>query len=71
LLALNFLRAFLDTEVPERLFEHIYMVEVGLLKKTFCFGPTFSTLEIWRPVGIPFYFPFGRKLQENTPSFWT
>jgi len=66
IVGVNFLRAFLDTEVPERLFEHIlHGFEVGA-EKNICFGADFFyTGNFGDPSRIPFYFP----LAENAGKY--
>lgn len=66
IIGVNFLRAFLDTDVPERLFEHIlHGFEVGA-EKNICFGADFFyTKNFGDPSRIPFYFP----LAENAGKY--
>ena len=66
IIGVNFLRAFLDPEVPERLFEHIlYGFELGG-KKSICFGADyFYTKDFGDPLRFPFYFP----LAENAGKY--
>jgi len=66
LLGVNFLRAFLDNEVPERLYEHIlHGFSVGA-EKSICFGADFFyTKDFPDPKRFPFYFP----LAENASKY--
>jgi microsomal dipeptidase-like Zn-dependent dipeptidase len=66
IIGVNFLRAFLDTDVPERLFEHIlHGFEVGA-ERNICFGADFFyTKNFGDPSRIPFYFP----LAENAGKY--
>lgn len=66
LIGINFLRAFLDTEHPERLFEHIlYGFETGAADQI-CFGADyFYTKDFGDPSRVPFYFP----LAENAGKY--
>jgi microsomal dipeptidase-like Zn-dependent dipeptidase len=66
IIGVNFLRAFLDTDVPERLFEHIlYGFEIGA-EQNICFGADFFyTKNFGDPSRIPFYFP----LAENAGKY--
>ncbi|TXE08037.1 dipeptidase [Algoriphagus aquimarinus] len=66
IIGVNFLRAFLDPEVPERLFEHILRgFELGG-EKSICFGADyFYTKDFGDPSRIPFYFP----LAENAGKY--
>ncbi|MEP1086649.1 membrane dipeptidase [Algoriphagus sp.] len=66
IIGVNFLRAFLDTEVPERLFEHILRgFELGG-QKAICFGADyFYTKNFGDPARFPFYFP----LAENASKY--
>lgn len=66
IIGVNFLRAFLDPEVPERLFEHIlYGFELGG-KNAICFGADyFYTEDFGDPSRVPFYFP----LAENSGKY--
>ncbi len=65
-LGVNFLRAFLDDKVPERLYEHIlYAFENGA-EKSICFGADFFyTKDFPDPNRFPFYFP----LAENASKY--
>lgn len=58
IIGINFLRAFLDTENPERIYEHIlYGFEIGA-KEQMCFGADFFyTKDFPDPSRHPFYFP--------------
>lgn len=58
IIGVNFLRAFLDTDVPERLFEHIlHGFEIGG-KEAQAFGADyFYTKDFGDPKRFPFYFP--------------
>lgn len=66
IIGVNFLRAFLDTEVPERLFDHIlHGFEIGA-EKSICFGADyFYTKDFGDPGRVPFYFP----LAENAGKY--
>jgi len=66
IIGVNFLRAFLDPEVPERLFEHIlHGFELGG-KNAICFGADyFYTKDFGDPSRVPFYFP----LAENSGKY--
>jgi microsomal dipeptidase-like Zn-dependent dipeptidase len=66
IIGVNFLRAFLDPEVPERLFEHILRgFELGG-EKAICFGADyFYTKDFGDPARLPFYFP----LAENASKY--
>ncbi|WP_074225547.1 dipeptidase [Algoriphagus halophilus] len=66
IIGVNFLRAFLDNDVPERLFEHLlHGFEIGG-KKSMCFGSDFFyTKNFGDPSRIPFYFP----LAENSSKY--
>lgn len=66
IVGINFLRAFLDTVVPERLFEHIlHGFQVGA-EKQMCFGADFFyTKNFGDPSRLPFYFP----LAENAGKY--
>jgi membrane dipeptidase len=66
IVGVNFLRAFLDTDVPARLFEHIlHGFNVGA-EKNICFGADFFyTKDFGDPSRIPFYFP----LAENAGKY--
>ncbi len=66
IIGVNFLRAFLDPEVPERLFEHIiHGFELGG-KNAMCFGADyFYTKDFGDPARLPFYFP----LAENASKY--
>lgn len=66
ILGVNFLRAFLDTENPERLFDHIlHGFEIGAGEQI-CFGADFFyTKNFGDPGRIPFYFP----LAENGSKY--
>ena len=66
IIGVNFLRAFLDTDVPERLFEHIlHGFEIGA-EQNICFGADFFyTKNFGDPSRIPFYFP----LAENAGKY--
>jgi len=66
IIGVNFLRAFLDTDVPERLFEHIlYGFGIGA-EQNICFGADFFyTKNFGDPSRIPFYFP----LAENAGKY--
>jgi membrane dipeptidase len=58
IIGVNFLRAFLDTEVPERLFEHI-LHGVNLGEDAIAFGADFFyTKDFPDKSRHPFYFPF-------------
>lgn len=61
IIGVNFLRAFLDPEVPERLFEHIlHAFEIGG-DKAICFGADFFyTKDFGDPSREPFYFPLAK-----------
>lgn len=58
IIGINFLRAFLDPEVPERLFDHlIHGFQIGG-EKSICFGADyFYTKDFKDPDRFPFYFP--------------
>jgi membrane dipeptidase len=58
IIGINFLRAFLDTEKPEKVFEHIlYGFEIGAGEQM-CFGADFFyTKDFPDPSRHPFYFP--------------
>lgn len=66
IIGVNFLRAFLDPEVPERLFEHIlHGFELGG-EKAICFGADyFYTQDFGDSSRFPFYFP----LAENAGKY--
>lgn len=66
IIGINFLRAFLDPQVPERLFEHIlHGFELGG-EKSICFGADyFYTKDFGDPLRFPFYFP----LAENAGKY--
>lgn len=66
IIGVNFLRAFLDPEVPERLFEHILRgFELGG-EKAMSFGADyFYTKDFGDPARFPFYFP----LAENASKY--
>ncbi len=66
IIGVNFLRAFLDPEVPEKLFEHIlHGFDLGG-EKAICFGADyFYTKDFGDPSRIPFYFP----LVENAGKY--
>jgi len=66
IIGINFLRAFLDTEKPERLFDHIlHAFEIGA-EKQICFGADFFyTKNFGDQSRIPFYFP----LAENASKY--
>ncbi|MCE7057493.1 membrane dipeptidase [Algoriphagus sp. AGSA1] len=66
LIGVNFLRAFLDPEVPERLFDHIFHgFQIGG-EKSICFGADyFYTKDFKDPDRFPFYFP----LVENAGKY--
>ena len=66
IIGVNFLRAFLDTEVPERLFEHLlHGFHLGG-ENAMCFGADFFyTKNFGDPSRIPFYFP----LAENSGKY--
>ncbi|UZD21283.1 dipeptidase [Algoriphagus halophytocola] len=66
IIGVNFLRAFLDTEVPERIFDHIlHGFHVGA-ENNICFGADyFYTKDFGDPSRIPFYFP----LVENASKY--
>ncbi len=66
IIGVNFLRAFLDPEVPEKLFDHIlHGFELGG-EKAICFGADyFYTKDFGDPSRIPFYFP----LVENAGKY--
>lgn len=66
IIGVNFLRAFLDPQVPERLFEHIlHGFQLGG-EKTICFGADFFyTGDFGDPSRFPFYFP----LAENAGKY--
>jgi microsomal dipeptidase-like Zn-dependent dipeptidase len=58
IIGVNFLRAFLDPEVPERLFEHI-LHGMALGEEAICFGADyFYTKDFPDKSRHPFYFPF-------------
>ncbi len=66
IIGVNFLRAFLDTDVPERLFDHIlHGFGIGA-DQSMCFGADFFyTGNFGDPSRIPFYFP----LAENAGKY--
>jgi len=66
IIGVNFLRAFLDPAVPERLFDHIlYGFHLGG-EKAICFGADyFYTKDFGDPSRHPFYFP----LAENAGKY--
>ena len=66
IIGVNFLRAFLDPEVPERLFDHIFHgFQIGG-EKSICFGADyFYTKDFGDPDRFPFYFP----LVENAGKY--
>ncbi|MHA7129578.1 dipeptidase [Algoriphagus namhaensis] len=66
ILGVNFLRAFLDTENPGRLFDHIlHGFEIGADEQV-CFGADFFyTKNFGDPSRVPFYFP----LAENASKY--
>lgn len=66
IIGINFLRAFLDTENPERLFEHIlHGFQIGG-EESICFGADFFyTKNFGDPSRVPFYFP----LAENASKY--
>ncbi|WP_439488612.1 dipeptidase [Algoriphagus sp.] len=66
IIGVNFLRAFLDPEVPERLFDHIFHgFQIGG-EKSICFGADyFYTKDFKDPDRFPFYFP----LVENAGKY--
>ena len=66
IIGVNFLRAFLDPEVPERLFDHIFHgFQIGG-EKSICFGADyFYTKDFKDPERFPFYFP----LVENAGKY--
>lgn len=65
IIGVNFLRAFLDNEVPERLFEHL-LHGVKLGENSICFGADFFyTKDFPDPSRHPFYFP----LAENAGKY--
>lgn len=65
IIGVNFLRAFLDNEVPERLFEHL-LHGAQLNENTICFGADFFyTKDFPDPSRHPFYFP----LAENAGKY--
>lgn len=66
IIGVNFLRAFLDNDVPERLYEHIlHGFEIGG-EEAQCFGADFFyTLDFPDPNRFPFYFP----LAENAGKY--
>lgn len=66
IIGVNFLRAFLDNDVPERLFDHLlHGFDIGG-KKSICFGADFFyTKNFGDPSRIPFYFP----LAENSSKY--
>ncbi|WP_339706918.1 membrane dipeptidase [Algoriphagus aquimarinus] len=66
IIGVNFLRAFLDPEVPERLLEHLlHGFQIGG-EKSICFGADyFYTKDFGDPSRIPFYFP----LAENAGKY--
>ena len=65
IIGVNFLRAFLDNEVPERLFEHL-LHGVKLGENSICFGADFFyTKDFPDPNRHPFYFP----LAENAGKY--
>ncbi len=66
IIGVNFLRAFLDNDVPERLFDHLlHGFHIGG-KKAMCFGADFFyTKGFGDPSRIPFYFP----LAENSSKY--
>lgn len=66
IIGVNFLRAFLDNDVPERLFDHLlHGFHIGG-KKAMCFGADFFyTKDFGDPSRIPFYFP----IAENSSKY--
>ncbi len=66
LIGVNFLRAFLDNEFPERLYEHLmYGFKIGG-EESICFGADFfATKDFPDPSRFPFYFP----LAENASKY--
>ena len=66
IIGVNFLRAFLDPEVPERLFDHIFHgFQIGG-QKAICFGADyFYTKDFEDSSRHPFYFP----LVENAGKY--
>jgi microsomal dipeptidase-like Zn-dependent dipeptidase len=65
IIGVNFLRAFLDPEVPERLFEHI-LHGIKMNKDSICFGADFFyTKNFPDKSRHPFYFP----LAENAGKY--
>jgi membrane dipeptidase len=66
IIGVNFLRAFLDNDVPERLFEHLLHGFQIKGEKAMCFGADFFyTKNFGDPSRIPFYFP----LAENSSKY--
>lgn len=66
IIGVNFLRAFLDTDVPERLFDHILHGFAIGAEHQICFGADFFyTKNFGDPSRIPFYFP----LAENAGKY--
>src|SRR5690606_20805285 len=65
IIGVNFLRAFLDPEVPERLFEH-FLHGFSLGENAICFGADFFyTKDFPDKIRHPFYFP----LAENAGKY--
>ena len=66
IIGVNFLRAFLDPDVPERLFDHLFHgFQIGG-EKSICFGADyFYTKDFNDPERFPFYFP----LVENAGKY--
>lgn len=59
IIGVNFLRAFLDPGVPERLFDHLFYGFQIEGEKSICFGADyFYTKDFNDPDRFPFYFPF-------------
>ena len=57
IIGVNFLRAFLDDKVPERLFDHL-LYGIQLNENAICFGADFFyTADFPDPSRHPFYFP--------------
>lgn len=66
IIGVNFLRAFLDTDVPERLFDHLLHGFAIGAEKSVCFGADFFyTGNFPDQSRIPFYFP----LAENAGKY--
>ncbi|WP_332913214.1 dipeptidase [Algoriphagus boritolerans] len=64
IIGVNFLREFLDRDVPERLFEHI-LHGIKLSEDAICFGADFFLhQEFSRPKQTAVLFPFGRKCRK-------